>query len=51
MWHNSWFWRTTNQKEIDYIEEGDGQTQAFEFKWNPSVKYKAPKQALRKLSG
>ena len=28
------FWRTKQQKEIDYIEEEDGQLRAFEFKWN-----------------
>ena len=31
---NSWFWRTQQQKEIDYLEEEDGHLQAFEFKWN-----------------
>lgn len=30
----SWFWRTQQQKEIDYLEENDGQLRAFEFKWN-----------------
>ena len=30
----SWFWRTQQQKEIDYMEEEDGQMCAFEFKWN-----------------
>ena len=30
----SWFWRTQQQKEIDYLEEVDGQLHAFEFKWN-----------------
>lgn len=30
----SWFWRTQQQKEIDYIEEEDGRLKAFEFKWN-----------------
>ena len=29
-----WFWRTQQQKEIDYIEEEDGQLRAYEFKWN-----------------
>jgi len=29
-----WFWRTQQQKEIDYLEEVDGQIEAFEFKWN-----------------
>ena len=46
IWRNSWFWRTKDQVEIDYIEEGDGQIQAFEFKWNPSAKYKTPKRFL-----
>ena len=31
---NSWFWRTQQQKEIDYLEEEDGQLKAYEFKWN-----------------
>lgn len=31
---NSWFWRTQQQKEIDYLEEEDGMLKAFEFKWN-----------------
>lgn len=30
-----YFWRTTQQQEIDYIEELDGRLFAFEFKWNP----------------
>lgn len=30
----SWFWRTRQQNEIDYIEEEDGHIHAFEFKWN-----------------
>ena len=46
LWKNSWFWRTTAQKEIDYIEEGDGIINAYEFKWNPKAKHKAPKQFL-----
>jgi predicted AAA+ superfamily ATPase len=51
LWRNSWFWRTTEQKEIDYIEEGDGQIYAFEFKWNPSANYKTPKQFLGNYPG
>ena len=34
----SYFWRTTQQQEIDYIEETDGQFTAFEMKWNPRKK-------------
>lgn len=30
----SYFWRTRQQHEIDYVEEVDGQLHAFEFKWN-----------------
>jgi predicted AAA+ superfamily ATPase len=30
---NSYFWRTHNQAEIDYIEEYDGILHAYEFKW------------------
>jgi len=30
---NSYFWRTHDGAEIDYIEEADGQLYAFEFKW------------------
>jgi len=28
------FWRTTQQQEVDYIEERKGKLFAFEFKWN-----------------
>ncbi len=31
---NTYFWRTTQQQEVDYLEEKDGQLYAFEFKWN-----------------
>ena len=30
----SWFWRTRQQQEIDYVEEENGVIAAFEFKWN-----------------
>jgi uncharacterized protein len=30
---NRWFWRTHDQKEIDYLEESGGRFHAFEFKW------------------
>lgn len=32
---NSYFWRTNQQQEIDYIEECDGQFSLFKMKWNP----------------
>jgi hypothetical protein len=31
----SYFWRTTLQQEIDYVEEREGALDAYEFKWNP----------------
>ena len=31
---NTYFWRTTQQQEIDYIEERGGKLYAYEFKWN-----------------
>jgi Predicted ATPase (AAA+ superfamily) len=51
IWRNSWFWRTTDQKKIDYIEEGNGQIHTYEFKWNPLAKYKTPKKFLENYSG
>lgn len=30
---NAYFWRTYDQKEIDYIEEHAGRLDAYEFKW------------------
>ncbi len=30
----SYFWRTAQQQEIDYIEDRDGILHAFEFKWS-----------------
>lgn len=32
---DKFFWRTTQQQEIDYVEEFEGNFAAFEFKWNP----------------
>lgn len=28
-----YFWRTTQQQEIDYVEERSGKMYTFEFKW------------------
>ena len=42
-WANTYFWRTTQQQEIDYIEEKDGTLEAYEFKWNPKRKTNFPK--------
>ncbi len=37
-----YFWRTTQQQEIDWLEEENGLLRAFEFKWNPTAKAKFP---------
>ena len=42
---NMYFWRTYDQKEIDYIEEREGKLFAYEFKWSEE-KGKKPKQFL-----
>ncbi|MGL5890166.1 MAG: ATP-binding protein [Bacteroidia bacterium] len=39
----SYFWRTLQQQEIDYVEELDGKITAFEIKWNTKAKVKTPK--------
>ncbi|HRX67232.1 MAG TPA: ATP-binding protein [Tenuifilaceae bacterium] len=37
---NSFFWRTTQQQEIDYIEERNGDLYAYEFKWSDGKNHK-----------
>lgn len=34
----SYFWRTTQQQEIDYVEESAGSFDVFEFKWKENAK-------------
>ena len=38
-----YFWRTHDQKEIDLIEDKDGQLTAYEFKWNERRRTVMPK--------
>lgn len=40
-----YFWRTTDQKEIDYVEEYNDRLDGYEFKWN-KTKMSAPKEFL-----
>jgi predicted AAA+ superfamily ATPase len=42
-WTQRFFWRTTEQQEIDYVKEKEGVLQAFEFKWNRTSKAKISK--------
>jgi len=49
-WVNSWFWRTSDQAELDYIEETDGRMYAYEFKWNSTSKMKVSKTFTKAYS-
>ena len=42
-WVQRFFWRTTEQQEVDYVEEENGELHAFEFKWNKATKAKISK--------
>jgi len=44
----TYFWRTVNQQEIDYVEELDGQFRAYEFKWSAQAKVRFPAVFLEK---
>ena len=37
-----YFWRTTQQQEIDLVEESSGQLTAYEFKWGKNQKFRFP---------
>ncbi len=41
IWSHNFFWRTYDQKEIDWVEEREGDLFGYEFKWAQSVN--APK--------
>lgn len=43
---NNYFWRTYDKKEIDWVEEREGELHGYEIKWNKS-KIKPPKDWLK----
>ncbi len=47
---NCYFWRTSQQQEIDFIEEYSNGFRAFEFKWNKSAKATFSKTFLNKYN-
>ena len=47
----SYFWRTTQQQEIDYVETNADEINAFEFKWKDTGKAKLPKSFSENYSG
>jgi predicted AAA+ superfamily ATPase len=48
---NSWFWRTYDQKEVDYIEEEGGVITAYEFKYKSTGKNKIAREFLETYQG
>ncbi|KPK31945.1 MAG: hypothetical protein AMS24_05285 [Chlamydiae bacterium SM23_39] len=38
IWSNNFFWRTYDQREIDWVEEREGRLFGYEFKWKNCVK-------------
>ncbi len=47
---NNYFWRTYDQKEIDFIEEREGKLYGYEIKWSGG-KHKPPKQWFNTYKG
>ena len=47
---NTFFWRTRDQQEIDYVEERNGKMWASEFKWNPKRKARFSKAFTKTYS-
>jgi predicted AAA+ superfamily ATPase len=48
---NPWFWRTYDQKEVDYIEEEGGRLKAFEFKYKSDGKSRISKEFMETYPG
>jgi len=40
---HTYFWRTKQQQEVDFVEENGGKVFGFEFKWNKKQRQKLPK--------
>ena len=47
----SYFWRTQQQQEIDYIEDYDGVLHTYEFKWNPEKRVKLTETFAKSYPG
>ncbi len=43
---NNFFWRTTQQQEIDYVEESNGAISGYEFKWKHDDRLRVPKSFI-----
>lgn len=57
LYRNRYFWRTHDQKEIDYLEEHDGLLEGYEFKWGGDVgksasgSFRLPREFLETYQG
>ena len=40
---HSYFWRTRQQQEVDFVEENGGRIYGFEFKWQKKKNQRLPK--------
>ncbi len=43
---NTYFWRTYDQKELDYVEERDGRLFGYEFKWHGQMRSATQREFL-----
>ena len=44
---NNYFWRTWDQKEVDWVEEREGKLEGYEYKWSVKKKTQAPAEFLK----
>ncbi len=44
----SYFWRTRQQQEVDYVEEIGGEIHGYEFKWKPGKQVRLPKTFIER---
>jgi len=51
VYSNTYFWRTSQKQEIDYIEERGGKLYVYEFKWKPGKFRKFPETFTRAYPG
>ena len=46
-----YFWRTTQQQEIDLVEDNDGRLKAVEIKWGKNAKVRFSQTFLENYKG
>lgn len=48
---NAYFWRTYDQKELDYVEEREGRLFGYEFKWQGKMRVAAREEFIAVYPG